>query len=75
MYFCKEDGKMKGYWVIYFKKIEMGSWGNFIMVVKERENYLVCIVGNYVFFWCMVIVVKDDKELLINEMIYLLVKF
>ena len=46
MYLRKEDGKMKGYWATYPKTIEMGSWGNFITVVKERENYLARTAGN-----------------------------
>ena len=52
----------------------MGSWGNFITVVKERENYLARTAGNHAFPWRMAIVAKDDKELLTNEMIYLLAK-
>ena len=74
MYLRKEDGKMKGYWATYPKTIEMGSWGNFITVVKERENYLARTAGNHAFPWRMAIVAKDDKELLTNEMIYLLAK-
>ena len=74
MYLRKEDGKMKGYWAAYPKKIEMGSWGNFITVVKERENYLARTAGNHAFPWRIAIVAKDDKELLTNEMIYLLAK-
>lgn len=49
----------------------MGSWGNFITVVKERENYLARTAGNHAFPWRIAIVAKDDKELLTNEMIYL----
>ena len=52
----------------------MGSWGNFITVVKERENYLARTAGNHAFPWRIAIVAKDDKELLTNEMIYLLAK-
>ena len=74
MYLRKEDGKMKGYWATILKTIEMGSWGNFITVVKERENYLARTAGNHAFPWRMAIVAKDDKELLTNEMIYLLAK-
>lgn len=62
MYLRKEDGKMKGYWATYPKTIEMGSWGNFITVVKERENYLARTAGNHAFPWRMAIVAKDDKE-------------
>lgn len=74
MYLRKEGGTMKGFWAPYPKKIEMGSWGNFITVVKERENYLARTAGNHVFPWRVAIVAKDDKDLLANEMIYLLAK-
>lgn len=74
MYLRKEEGAMKGYWAPYPKKIEMGSWGNFITVVKERENYLARTAGNHAFPWRIAIVAKDDKDLLANEMVYLLAK-
>lgn len=74
MYLRKEEGTMKGYWAPYPKKIEMGSWGNFITVVKERENYLARTAGNHAFPWRIAIVAKDDKDLLANEMVYLLAK-
>lgn len=74
MYLRKEGGTMKGYWAAYPKKVEMGSWGNFITVVKERENYLARTAGNHAFPWRIAIVAKDDKDLLANEMIYLLAK-
>lgn len=74
MYLRKEGGSMKGFWATYPKKVEMGSWGNFITVVKERENYLARTAGNHAFPWRIVLVAKEDKELLANEMIYLLAK-
>lgn len=74
MYLRKESGTMKGFWAPYPKKIEMGSWGNFITVVKERENYLARTAGNHAFPWRIAIVAKDDKDLLSNEMVYLLAK-
>lgn len=74
MYLRKEKEGMKGFWAAYPKKIEMGSWGNFITVVKERESYLARTGGNHAFPWRITIVAQDDKELLSNEMIYLLAK-
>ncbi len=74
MYLRKTDGTMKGYWAPYPKRVEMGSWGNFITVVKEREEYLARTAGNHAFPWRIAIVARDDKELLANEMIYLLAK-
>ncbi|MCC8171527.1 MAG: glycoside hydrolase family 97 protein, partial [Parabacteroides sp.] len=74
MYLRKEKEGMKGFWAAYPKKVEMGSWGNFITVVKERENYLARTAGNHVFPWRIAIVAREDKDLLANEMIYLLAK-
>lgn len=74
MYLRKENGSMKGYWAAYPKKVEMGSWGNFITVVKERESYLARTAGNHAFPWRVAIVADDDKDLLSNELIYLLAK-
>lgn len=74
MYLRKERSGMKGFWAPYPKKVEMGSWGNFITVVKERENYLARTAGNHAFPWRIAIVAQDDKDLLANEMIYLLAK-
>lgn len=74
MYLRKEQNGMKGFWAPYPKKVEMGSWGNFITVVKERENYLARTAGNHAFPWRIAIVAQDDKDLLTNEMIYLLAK-
>lgn len=74
MYLRKEKGVMKGFWAAYPKKIEMGSWGNFITVVKEREDYLARTAGNHAFPWRIAIVAQEDKDLLANEMIYLLAK-
>lgn len=74
MYLRKEGSQMKGFWAAYPKKVVMGSWGNFITVVKERENFLARTSGNHAFPWRIAIVARDDKDLLANDMIYLLAK-
>lgn len=74
MYLCKEQGVMCGHWAKYPRKIEMGSWGNFITVVKERENYLARTSAQHAFPWRIIMVSDDDCQLLRNEMIYLLAK-
>ncbi len=74
MYLRKEEGAMKGFWAAYPKEIVMGSWGNFITVVKEREDYLTVTGGDHAFPWRIVIVAEDDRDLLANEMVYLLAK-
>jgi len=70
MYIQKTHGALIGFWAACPAKTEMGSWGNFVSVVKERENYLAKTTGKREFPWRMVIVTDDDKSLLTNELIY-----
>lgn len=70
MYIQKTNGILNGYWAAYPAKTEMGSWGNFVSVVKERENYIARTTGTREFPWRVVIVTNDDKTLLTNELIY-----
>ena len=74
MYLRKEQGVMCGHWAQYPRRIEMGSWGNFITVVKERENYLARTSAQHAFPWRIIMVSDDDCRLLSNEMVYLLAK-
>lgn len=74
LYLQKKQGVMRGHWAQYPKRIEMGSWGNFITVVKEKESYLARTAGNHAFPWRIVIVTDEDKNLLVNELVYLLAK-
>jgi len=72
MYVQKSDKGLVGYWARSPKKIVMGSWGNFVTVVAEREDNLATVPGNHAFPWRVIIPTKDDKSLLNNELIYLL---
>lgn len=74
MYLRKDNGIMNGFWAKSPKEIVMGSWGNFVTVVKDRYDYLARTAGNNQYPWRVVIVTDDDRELLTNEMIYLLAK-
>ena len=74
MYLKKEQGVMCGHWAQYPRRIEMGSWGNFITVVKERESYLARVSAQHAFPWRIIMVSDDDRNLLTNEMVYLLAK-
>ncbi len=74
MYIQKNESGFNGFWAKYPKKIVMGSWGNFVTVVKDREDYIAKTAGNQLFPWRVVIVADDDRKLLTNEMIYLLSK-
>lgn len=70
MYIQKTNEKLNGYWAAYPSKTAMGSWGNFVSVVNERENYIARTAGTREFPWRVVIVTNDDKSLLTNELIY-----
>jgi len=74
MYLQKQDASMHGFWALYPKEVVMGSWGNFVTVVKERTNYITRTAGNQLFPWRVMIVSDDDRNLLANNMIYLLAK-
>lgn len=74
MYLQKSDGILKGFWAMYPKKVVMGSWGDFVTVVKERADFLSRTGGNHLFPWRILIVSDDDRKLLANNMIFLLAK-
>jgi alpha-glucosidase len=72
MYIRKGQTGLAGFWAQHPSKIEMGSWGNFVTVVKERDNFVAKTGGNHVFPWRILIVADDDRQLLTNNMVYLL---
>jgi len=74
MYIQKHDGGFRGEWAKYPAKTEMGSWGNFVSVVKDRENYLAKTAGTREYPWRVVIITDDDRSLLNNQLIYKLAK-
>ena len=74
MYLQRQGGSMMGFWALYPKEVVMGSWGNFVTVVKERTDYIARTTGNQTFPWRIIIVSDDDRELLTNNMIFLLAK-
>jgi len=74
MYLQKQDASMHGFWALFPKEVVMGSWGDFVTVVKERTNYITRTAGNQLFPWRVMIVSDDDRNLLANNMIFLLAK-
>lgn len=74
MYIQKHDGSFRGEWAKYPAKTVMGSWGNFVSVVKEREEYIAKTSGTRGYPWRVVIVTDDDKTLLNNQLIYKLAR-
>jgi alpha-glucosidase len=74
MYIQKHAGGFRGEWAKYPAKTEMGSWGNFVSVVKAREDYIAKTSGTRDYPWRVVIVTDDDKSLLNNQLIYKLAR-
>ncbi len=70
MYIQKQRNSFKGEWAQYPAKTVMGSWGNFVSVVKERQPYIANTNGTRTYPWRVVIVTDDDKTLLNNQLIY-----
>ncbi|MDB5119477.1 MAG: glycoside hydrolase family 97 protein [Sphingobacteriales bacterium] len=69
MYVQKDKDKYIGNWAQYPTKTVLGSWGNFVSVVKERGNFIAKTNGKRSFPWRVVIVTDDDKDLLNNHLI------
>jgi len=70
MYLEKHQGKIMGKWANYPSRTELGSWGNFVSVVKEREGFIARTNGNRSFPWRVIIVAAEDKDLLNNQLVY-----
>lgn len=70
MYIQKQGGNFRGEWAKFPAKTVMGSWGNFVSVVKERQNYIASTKGTRAYPWRVVIATDDDKTLLNNQLIY-----
>jgi alpha-glucosidase len=74
MYLQKSGTGFHGSWASYPKHTVLGSWGNFVSVVKETENFIAKTVGTRSFPWRVIIPTDDDKSLLLNNLIYMLAK-
>src|SRR5690606_10757704 len=74
MYLKKVSGSMKGTWAPYPKRTELGSWGNFVSVVKETEDYIARTEGTRTFPWRIIIPTDDDRTLIENRIVFKLAK-
>ena len=70
MYVGKDNGKMMGLWSRYPLTTVMGSWGDFVSVVKERAGFIAKTYGERSFPWRVIIATDNDKTLLNNQLIY-----
>ena len=69
MYIQKQGAGYQGDWANYPTKTEMGSWGNFISVVKQRAAFLAKTNGKRYFPWRIIMATDDDKDLLNNHLV------
>ncbi len=74
MYIKKDKDKIIGNWAAYPTKTVMGSWGNFVSVVKERADFIATTSGKRAYPWRVVIATDDDKRLLTDRLIYKLAR-
>ncbi|GAA4307015.1 glycoside hydrolase family 97 protein [Mucilaginibacter gynuensis] len=74
MYIQKQGKHFAGNFAAYPAVTVMGSWGDFVSVVKERKNYIAQTEGTRTYPWRVIIATDDDKTLLNNELIYKLSK-
>lgn len=70
MYVRKNGSQYNGNWAQYPTKTELGSWGNFVSVVKERADFLASTIGKRTFPWRIVMVSEDDRDLLNNHLVH-----
>ncbi|HEX5555543.1 MAG TPA: glycoside hydrolase family 97 N-terminal domain-containing protein, partial [Chitinophagaceae bacterium] len=70
MFIRVDHSNVHGFWAGYPAKTAMGSWGNFVSVVKKRAPYIAATKGTRSFPWRVAIITDDDRELLSNELIY-----
>lgn len=70
MYLQKHQGSLRAEFAKYPSKTELGSWGNFVSVVKERNRFIARTAGSRNFPWRIVFVTDDDKDLLNNQLVY-----
>jgi alpha-glucosidase len=74
MFIKKSGNQYLGEWAAYPTKTVMGSWGDFVSVVKERASFLAKTSGKRTYPWRVVIVTDDDKTLLNNHLVAKLAK-
>ena len=71
--YLRGNGKtpeLRGVFAPYPKREEQGGHNRLQMLVREREGYIASTVGKRAFPWRTVVVAREDRELLDNDMIY-----
>ncbi|MCU0352652.1 MAG: glycoside hydrolase family 97 protein [Cytophagales bacterium] len=67
-----EGQALRGAFAAYPKKTKIGGHNNFNMPVEERESFIARTAGTRTFPWRIVAFADSDKDLLANQLVYLL---
>lgn len=67
-----QKGTLKGVFARYPKSWEKGGHNNFNLKVKERQDFIAQTNGSRSLPWRIVGLVEDDKDLLMNHLVYIL---
>ncbi|TCC92358.1 glycoside hydrolase family 97 protein [Pedobacter frigiditerrae] len=69
MYIKTEKSGFIGEWAQLPSHTVMGSWGNFVSVVKDRYPFIAKTAGDRSYPWRIAIISTDDKQLLTNHLV------
>jgi len=69
MYLKKEKAGFVGEWAQLPSYAQLGSWGNFVSVVKQRFPFIAKTTGERSYPWRLAIIATDDKQLLTNHLV------
>lgn len=70
MYLEKYGDELHSRFAAYPDKVEMGSWGNFVSVVKSRKDHIAECSSARDLPWRVIIATDDDRALPVNELVY-----
>lgn len=65
---------LNGIFPAYPKTVEQGGWGSFNQKVTQREDCIALTTGTRNFPWRVIIVAREDRELLSSDMVYKLAR-
>lgn len=68
----KKQNTLAGMHSFFPKKVEIGGYSNFGLVVKETEPYLAKTAGTRHFPWRLLAFEKNDKDILKNQLVVML---
>ncbi|MGM9738208.1 MAG: glycoside hydrolase family 97 protein [Candidatus Cryptobacteroides sp.] len=70
MYLEKYGDGFHSRFAAYPDRVEMGSWGNFVSVVKSRKDHIAECSSARDLPWRIIIATDDDRTLPVNELVY-----